>query len=56
MGQIILVLVANGPDVTEVVYTTAKTAIQNAITTFNAANANVNLALDTNRTQYIIAG
>ncbi len=56
MGQIVVVLVATGPDVTEAIYTTAKAAIQNAVTTFNTGNAKVNLALDTSRTQYVATG
>ncbi len=56
MGQIIIVLVASGPNVTETTYGSAKTAIQSAITTFNTNNANVNLALNTQNSQYIATG
>ncbi len=56
MGQIILVLIATGTAVTEGIYTSVKASIQTALTTFNTANANVNLALDTSRTQYIATG
>ncbi len=56
MGQIVVVLVATGPGVTETIYTSAKAAIQTALTTFNTSNANVNLALDTSRTQYVATG
>ncbi len=56
MGQIIIVLVASGSTVTESTYTSAKTAIQNAITTFNTTNPGVSLSLNTQSSQYIATG
>ncbi len=56
MGQIIIVLVSSGSSVTESTYTSVKTAVQNAITTFNTANPGVSLALNTQSSQYIATG